>query len=63
MDDLEDLNPMWWLNDSDDVSDKSSEMSTVPVLGDFSDDARRCYSENNLLQLGAFDVNAAMVSL
>jgi len=60
MDDLEDLNPMWWLNDSDDVSDKSSEMSTVPVLGDFSDDARRCYSENNLLQLGAFDVNAAM---
>jgi hypothetical protein len=65
MEDLDELNPMWWLNDSADDNEKStSNTSNASLLDSFpSDDIRRCYSENNLLQLDSFDVQSAMVSV
>jgi len=62
MEDLDELNPMWWLNDSADDNEKStSNTSNASLLDSFpSDDVRRCYSENNLLQLDSFDVQSAM---
>ena len=65
MGDMDDFNPMWWLNEgSSDASGPADAIGSPSnnLLDDLvGGDLRRCYSETSLLQFESADVQAALV--
>ena len=69
MGDMDDFNPMWWLNDGTNENSSSHDTNDIEppansLLDDIvNGDMRRCYSENNLMQFESADVQAALVRI